>query len=64
MQRDESYREKTIVDGEAPVSLGDDGGLVDEKLLGGAIVGGDETESLGIVEPIHLPGESSRRLIL
>lgn len=35
-----------IVDGEAPVAFGDDGGLVDEKLLGGAVVGGDETESL------------------
>lgn len=40
--------------GEAAESVGFDGGLVDEEILA-AVIGGDEAESLGVVEPPDLP---------
>ncbi|RRT37238.1 hypothetical protein B296_00049997 [Ensete ventricosum] len=47
--------------GEGPVPFGLDGGLVDEEVLP-AVIGRDETESLGVVEPLHRPPRSAAHL--
>ena len=46
--------------GEGAEAVGLDGGLVDEEILA-AVVGGDEAEPLGVVEPLHRPPMPRRR---